>query len=781
MKKALFFAIVAVCAIFARAENPPWAKCVCPEPSPVPDGTYWADGELCFTNRTAGGAAKFDFAVLDADVFADATIVFADGVITVDSLTFDPMCGFTFAGSSGTILKGIADKSIFDGSGTVTAPVREGADGTVVWSNLTFTCDAAVRPVWRNGGAITISGGGFTITDCVFTECFAEEFGGAVFAPLLSLDSMITNCAFRGSWVSAYNGYGGAVYVSASEEGKTLSVVGSEFSGNEAVNGGAICTVRAADDLEIPIALEISSCRFEDNVADYDGGAIFAESAVTVKDDGRTDFVGNAAGLDGGAICLSGIAGVSEPAEVSVGAGTSFVGNFVANDVDDGRWWTCGGAISLLIPGSSLSVYGRHAIFDGNYADSQSSAFGGAIYAASGTVVNISCAAFLANRADTAGGALFACGDSSSISVCIFSNNTVTSSVGYGGAVSVESGCELSISNSTIRGSDRNAVDAYCSKAELVNCVVADNGGADVFVGGDAELVADHTAYGRMEVSEGIPISTNACLSGVGAQTYLGTTLYLDSLTRYNPVAALGLVQAATDFDDVPYGSRPEGYSMGAYECKALKANPEFEIVSSTWYHDRSVGLYYPRLEIRFLDGDNSRLVGFTVTCGGVDHELPAECVSRLKTAAPGEVLSFGVDPDSFVQYHASPANWGFVPPESRLFGMYDASRPLSLSVSVTVTPRVAEVVTVPRKTVARTQLAKSVPVSARFTDFKIGERLSGHLDALAGAKVLLYGCETLGADWRLVGELEVDGDGAFTIAIPDGLRFFRLEAEVTR
>lgn len=169
------------------------------------------------------------------------------------------------------------------------------------------------------------------------------------------------------------------------------------------------------------------------------------------------------------------------------------------------------------------------------------------------------------------------------------------------------------------------------------------------------------------------------------------------------------------------------------------------------------------------------------MTCGGVDHELPAECVSRLKTAAPGEVLSFGVDPDSFVQYHASPANWGFVPPESRLFGMYDASRPLSLSVSVTVTPRVAEVVTVPRKTVARTQLAKSVPVSARFTDFKIGERLSGHLDALAGAKVLLYGCETLGADWRLVGELEVDGDGAFTIAIPDGLRFFRLEAEVTR
>ena len=780
MGKKFIVALIAGISVFAQAgENPPWAKFVCAEPLPVPEGTFWSDGELCFTNRAANGGASFDFTVLDAAAFDGATIRFVDGTIAVDSLIFNPTRGLTFVGGADTVLKGVADKPVFDGLAPQPSTLNS---QLTTWSNFTFTCDAAVRPVWRNGGAIAIRGGGFTIVDCVFTNCFAEEFGGAVFAPLLSLDSAIVNCVFEGSWVSAYNGYGGAIYVSASEEGKTLSVVGSEFSGNEAVNGGAICTVRAADDDELAIALEVSSCRFEANVADYGGGAIFAEGAVTVKDEGETDFVGNAAGLDGGAICLSGIVGVSDPVEVSVGAGTSFLGNFAANDIDDGRWWTCGGAISLLIPGSSLSVYGRHVIFDGNYADSQSSAFGGAIYAASGTVVNVACAAFLANRADTAGGALFACGDRSVISVCIFSNNTVTSVSGYGGAVSVESGCALSISNSTVRGSNRNAIDAYGSKAMLVNCIVVGNDDVDISVtgDGDAELVAEHTSYGLAEVAEGTPVATNACLSGRDASIFLGASLRLDSESVYLPEACEGLVQEAWDFDGVKYGSRPAGYSMGAFECPSATS---IELVGVTWYHNRSDGLYYPRVEVRYLGGDAERIVGMSLTCGGENHELPAADVARLRSADDGEVLGFGVDPATFVPFPNSPANFGFVPPANRLFGVHEPARPVTVEVTVTATLRVAEVVSVPRKTRAVTAVRQTttVPVVARFTEFRIGERISGRVESVPNAMVKLLGCAALGGEWKPVCELEIDATGAFSTAVPEGMRFFRLEAEVVR
>ena len=48
-------------------------------------------------------------------------------------------------------------------------------------------------------------------------------------------------------------------------------------------------------------------------------------------------------------------------------------------------------------------------------------------------------------------------------------------------------------------------------------------------------------------------------------------------------------------------------------------------------------------------------------------------------------------------------------------------------------------------------------------------------------AHVWLFGCVALGADWQLVGEVETDGEGRFTAAVPEGLRFFRLEGEVAR
>ena len=850
MGKKLVVALVAGLAAFARAdENPPWAKCLCNEPANLPVGTSWAGGELSFTNRAANGGASFDFATLDAAAFDGATIRFVDGTITVDSLKFDPTRGLTFVGGAGTVLKGIADKSVFDGLNPQPATPNP---QLTTWSNLTFTCDAEVRPVWRNGGAIAMKGGGFTIADCTFSDCFSEEFGGAVYAPLLTDDSTITNCTFEGSWVSAYNGYGGAIYVSAAENGRKLNVFDSAFIDNAAVNGGAICTVRAADDDEVPIALVLSGLRFEDNAADYGGGAVFAEGAVTVS--GVTDgvaasvFIRNAAGYTGGAICVNGVEGVAEPVSIDIGKGASFVGNVASNDYA----WTAGGAIAVLTTGCTFRAKG--VLFERNEIQAGGNAcYGGAISLPSGR-----------HALDT----------------CVFDCRTAKPNAAvYGGAVDFDSSDDVQIRNCSFRFAAVEAISCYnVANLAVTNCVVVGNGliGAeysDLFCEMAGRVSLGYTAYGSIW-SDAALAADDFNLADRTTAIYAGAdTLKLDG-RGFNPVAALGLVQpGVTDFEDVLYGSRPVGYSMGAYEtpadgllatvrgsrrydgttsgpanlawslvdsdgrsvglpglggltdlfavtgwefasCNAgvysstnallskridfsysvkpgpyafyadvvslvaegeilprpvtfrsasaekeydslplttngvtwtrqdedgpgtgiltaeegflsfavtgsrtevgaspnvfevvwgegiassnyaatveygtltvtPRPDPMVEIAEIRWYHNRSDGLFYPQITLRFVGGDPSRIVRFVLTCDGVDHELPAACVMALRTATTGDEFVFGVDPATFVQYPGSPENWGFVPPNDRLFGVYDATRPIGFSMDV--------------------------------------------------------------------------------------------------
>lgn len=205
---------------------------------------------------------------------------------------------------------------------------------------------------------------------------------------------------------------------------------------------------------------------------------------------------------------------------------------------------------------------------------------GGAISAAAGTSADVSLVGFLANRARTAGGAIFSWGNSFGVSTSIFSNNTVIATNGFGGAVAVEAGTTLVMSNSTVRGSNGAAVAADRAKASLVNCVVVDNGDTDITVFGDgSSFAAAYTAYGTSRVAVGSSVATNACLSGLGAGIYRGGSLRLSS-EKYNPVAALGLVQAAEDYDGVAYGSKPQGYSMGAFECPTPMDDPV-----NLWYN----------------------------------------------------------------------------------------------------------------------------------------------------------------------------------------------------
>ena len=579
MKKTILLALVAGFATFARAdENPPWATCACDEPAIVPAGTSWAGGELSFTNRAANGGASFDFAALDAAKFDGAKIRFVDGETKVDSLRFDPTRGLTFVGGAGTVLKGIADKSVFDGLGSYPlSPIPHPS----TWSNLTFTCDATVRPVWRNGGAIAIKGGSFTIADCAFENCFSEEFGGAVYAPLLTDDSTITNCTFEGGWVSAYNGYGGAIYVSAAENGRKLVIFDSAFIGNEAVNGGAICTVRAADDQEIPIALVLSGTRFEDNAADYGGGAVFAEGAVTVADaaDGVAAglFAGNVAGYTGGAICVNGVEGVFVPVAVAVGKGATFVSNVVSNDYT----WTAGGAIAVLTEGCTLDVSG--ALFETNRAISGStadcSAFGGAVFASEDCTNRFYKTHFIGNAVRSGanacfGGALSLGSGRQTLDTCAFDCRTdELNDAVYGGAVDLDSSEDALLRNCTFRFAAVEAVSAYDVDCLIVsNCVAVGNGLVapasypDIYLDVCGRVEMSYSAYGSIWPSDGLDVDAFN-LADRTTSIYAGAdTLKLDA-AGFNPVAGLGLLQpGVTDIVEVPYGSLPHGSSMGAYE-----------------------------------------------------------------------------------------------------------------------------------------------------------------------------------------------------------------------
>ena len=574
MKKTILLSLVIVTVGFARADaNPPWAKCTCDEPVTLPAGTSWAGGELSFTNRAANGGASFDFAALDAATFDGATIRFVDGEIAVDSLTFDPTRGLTFVGGAGTVLKGIADKSVFDG-------IARGGAGETMWSNLTFTCDAAVGPVWRNGGAIAIRGGSFTIADCSFANCFSEEFGGAVYAPLLTDDSTITNCTFEGSWVSAYNGYGGAIYVSAVENGKKLVLLDSTFVNNDAVNGGAICTVRAADDQEKPIALELVGCRFEGNVADYGGGAIFAEGAVAVASAaegvGGSSFARNAAGYTGGAICVSGIDGVSVPVAVTVGKGASFVGNVASNDYT----WTAGGALAVLTDGCTLEV--AEATFATNVAvttAADGTAFGGAVYAADDGTNRFYKTLFAGNAVSAGakacyGGSISFSTGRQTLDTCVFDCRAENPSAAtYGGAVDIDSADDVQVRNCSFRFAAVEAVSAYnVANLAITNGVVVGNGllGAaypDLFCEVCGTVSLAYTAYGSIWAEDAAQLSDDFNLADRTTAIYAGDdTLKLDA-AGFNPVAGLGLKQpGVTDFEGVGYGTKAYGSSMGAYE-----------------------------------------------------------------------------------------------------------------------------------------------------------------------------------------------------------------------
>lgn len=185
--------------------------------------------------------------------------------------------------------------------------------GTLVINNCNFYNNTAYLEKSSRGGAIYVYEGSLVINNSNFTENKASE-GGAIFS--WNAKVTIDNCQFKDNYqerlVVKQPIYGGAI---RNYQGSVMVIKNSSFIGNSAfanklaysAYGGAIYNDGT---------LNVSECRFSDNYANSTGnegmgGAIFNSRRGTLYVN-SSDFTGNHAKANGGAIFNQGIMTVSE-------------------------------------------------------------------------------------------------------------------------------------------------------------------------------------------------------------------------------------------------------------------------------------------------------------------------------------------------------------------------------------------------------------------------------------------------------------------------------------
>ena len=521
----------------------------------------WSGGWAFLTNATS--------ALVPGE---DVRVQFLVDAMDVEAIGMSGVSGASFAGAAGgTTLRAIGKANVFRLEGD--------DDSTWTFKGVRFVGAGDVGGAPQHGGAIDCEAGALELLDCSFTNFFARQTGGAVSARFLSGVSTVSNCTFSGNCAGPFNGYGGALYVSAVEGAEArIDVLKSTFSGNWAENGGAIdthCRVwEYGDPFERPIALRVADdTAFVGNRATYGGGAIMDEGELWIEGTG-TVFRANRAGYDGGAVAVNGVIDEFEPVTVTVTNGVTFADNLTSTN-----GWATGGAISLAAPGCTLKAFG--ATFTNNavrVTGSSIFADGGAIYAAEDSTNLFFRCAFVDNfvEADPAygyGGSIATEGGETAVDTCVFDCGANARSNCYGGAIDF-SETRATILNTTVRRAQAEGVSAYLSSLAVTNCVLVGNGldyyGIDLFLQDVTSFTTAYSAYGTVARDDSIvtlaDLDTAFCLEGRTTGIYDGESLRLDG-SGFNPVAGLGLVQpGVTDFVDVGYGTKDFGYSMGAYE-----------------------------------------------------------------------------------------------------------------------------------------------------------------------------------------------------------------------
>jgi predicted outer membrane repeat protein len=344
--------------------------------------------------------------------------------------------------------------------------------------------DATTAPSYKStkpgySGAF-YNDGTLLVSNSVFTDNSAADYGGGVYSDSSAVETSITNSTFTGS--TAGGDDGGAVYVAAG----TLSLTGDTITSNSADDsGGAIYDGSTG-------ALTISGTTISGNVADGSGGALYDHGSgalsitnSTLDDDtGAYEGSGGAIYSDGtAAITVSGSTFSNDSAGAYGGSGGAIYDKSgpltVAGSTFDNNASGNGGAIYM--DGENLTVSG--STFSGNVA----SHFGGAIYVdgSSATAVqSITTSTFSDNSAEYSyGGAIY---DSSGAGDLEISQSTFTGNDSYYGALAYDSGDGLALTNDTFDGNqgvDGGAIYFETSSSTgsivLLNDTIAHNTGYD--------------------------------------------------------------------------------------------------------------------------------------------------------------------------------------------------------------------------------------------------------------------------------------------------------------
>lgn len=415
----------------------------------------------------------------------------AGGLNIDNAVTVATVSGCTFSGNSAT------------GNGGA----FKVTNGNVTISGCTFTGNETENhggAFWVSGGETTVTGSvfhgnsslwggavysnkdaGAAVHDCVFTDCTfggagtgepntaTTKSGGAVACDAGTLH--FNGCTFTGNTASSDRG--GAIFISEGLNAtdpqsavyigeKNQAGSGGTFTGNKAVNGGAIAIQRGSE-------LEIYNAEFASNNATSHGGVICLTQYSPVVKLGGNNFHDNSANSVGGVIAVKGsgtVSDVNEP-KVYVEDGNIFKDNTAPNG---------GGAIRLRdepVKATSGDTAGNETkaclyvsgtnTFTSNHS---TSGYGGCLDLRTSGVVEIEGATFYGNYtendAESAKGGAINLSDSGlgtgdfSISKCIFESNYTngSSKAAVGGAINVG-------------GNSTN----WAMKAKIDKCLFKDN------------------------------------------------------------------------------------------------------------------------------------------------------------------------------------------------------------------------------------------------------------------------------------------------------------------
>ena len=214
-----------------------------------------------------------------------------------------------------------SDSRSWGGGGVFLGDQGNATSATLSLSGATFTNNAATADTSsRGGGIFATSTGSLTLSDTTFDSNQASKDGGALsIVPTSGTPAIsITNSAFDNNTESEEGG--GALF----ENGGSLTLTGTDFTGNTAVSGGAIYLTSVSN-------LTATSDMFCANSASSSGGAAYLASVgsggtYTVKND---VFAENSASSHGGGAYLSGSATASIYNNTWVGNGASSSGGAV--------------------------------------------------------------------------------------------------------------------------------------------------------------------------------------------------------------------------------------------------------------------------------------------------------------------------------------------------------------------------------------------------------------------------------------------------------------------